>query len=289
MLFTFVVSYRLATVTTAEDRARFEGLVQEVHLSIESRLETYRALVRSGAGVFAASDSVDRAQFKSFVDKLGVAENYPGLRGIGFSVRVKPEEKMALIDAMKAQGLSDFRVWPEGQRSEYYAIIYLEPDDERNRAALGFDMFTEQVRRSAMERARDTGKPAASHRVTPVRELNPVQTHTGFLIYAPVYRHNQPTSTESERREALAGYVHCGFRAEEFLRGVIPPYSQENIAFQIYSNDPNQKISCIVQRTLPSVLPRATSRDLQLRLIWTSAVRPGPSTMSAFPDLIVHT
>lgn len=238
MLFTLVVSYRQSAVTTAEDRARFEGLVQGVHLSIESRLETYRALVRSGVGVFAAGDSVDRAQFKSFVDKLSLAENYPGLRGIGFSVRVQPEEKMALIDTMEAQGLENFRVWPEGQRSEYYPIIYLEPDDERNRALLGFDMFTEQVRRSAMERARDTGKPAASHRVTPVREVSPVQAHTGFLIYAPVYRHNQPTATEAERREALVGYVYCGFRAEEFLRGVVPHYSQENIAFQIYSNDP---------------------------------------------------
>ncbi len=238
LLFTVIVSYRLGTVTTAEDRARFEVLVQEVHGGIESRLETYRALALAGAGVFAANETVDRRQFKSFVDKLGVADNYPGLRGIGFSVRIKPEEKMALIDSMNSQGQENFRVWPEGPRSEYHSIIYLEPDEERNRAALGLDMFTEPVRRAAMERARDSGAPAASHRVTPVREINPVQAHTGFLIYAPVYRYNQPTSTISERREALHGFVHCGFRAEEFLRGVIPQYSQDNIAFEIYSNEP---------------------------------------------------
>jgi len=238
LLFTVIVSYRLAKVTAAEDRARFQGLVQEAHGSIESRLETYRALLLAGAGLFAASESVDAREFKSFVDNLGVAENYPGIRGIGFSVRLKPEERIALVDTMKEQGYSDFRVWPESPRSEYHSIIYLEPPDERNRAALGFDMFTEPVRRAAMERARDTGAPAASHRVTPVREINPGQAHTGFLIYAPVYLHNQPASTVNERRDALHGFVYSPFRTDDFLRGVIPQYAFDNIAFQIFSNQP---------------------------------------------------
>lgn len=239
LLFTFIVSYRLAKGTEAEDRARFQGLVQEVHRRIESRMATYRALVLSGAGLFAASESVDNRKFKRFVDKLGVAaDNYPGIRGVGFSVRLKPEERLALVDMMKAQGHGDFRVWPEAPRSEYHSVIYLEPTDELNRAALGFDMFTEPVRRAAMERARDTGAPAASHRVTPVREINPDQAQAGFLIYAPVYRYNHPTSTVSERREALHGFVYSWFRADDFLRGVIPRYSHDNIAFQIYSNEP---------------------------------------------------
>lgn len=238
LLFTVIVSYRLGRVTAAEDQARFQGLVQEVHGSIESRLETYRTLLLAGAGLFAASESVESREFKSFVDRLGVPANYPGIRGIGFSVRLKPEERMALVDMMKAQGHGDFRVWPEAPRSEYHSIIYLEPPDERNRAALGFDMFTEPVRRAAMERARDTGAPAASHRVTPVREINPDQSLTGFLIYAPVYRHDQPTSTVSERRDALRGFVYSPFRIDDFLGGVIPQNAFDNIAFQIFSNEP---------------------------------------------------
>ena len=237
LLFTFIVSYRLAKVTEAEDRARFQGLVQEVHVGIESRLETYRAVVLAGTGLFAASESVTRKDFKSFVDKLEIADNYPGIRSIGFSLRLKPEDRMALADTMKAQGYADFRVWPEATRPEYHSIIYLEPPDERNRAAVGFDMSTEPVRRAAMERARDTGEPAASNRVTSVREINPDQKQAGFLIYAPVYRQNQPTSTVYQRRDALYGFVFSGFRADEFLKDVITKYSQDNIAFQVFSNE----------------------------------------------------
>src|SRR5688572_8180072 len=218
LIFTSIVSYRLAEGTEAEDRVRFQGLVQEVHVGIESRLETYRALVLAGAGLFAASESVGDKEFKSFVDTLKAAENYQGIRGIGFTVRVKPEERLSLIDMMRRQGNAEFRVWPEGPRSEYHSVIYAQPENERNRALIGFDMFTEPIRRAAMERARDTGQPAASHRVAPVTQVNNDISSGGFLICAPVYRRNQAVSTVSERREALYGFVYSGFRADQFLQ-----------------------------------------------------------------------
>ncbi len=237
LVFTLIVSYRLAQVTAAEDRARFQGLVQEVHVGVQSRLQNYGALVLSAAGLFAASDSVNSEEFKKFVDRLGAVNNYPGLRGIGFSVRLKPEDRIALIETMKQQGRTNFRVWPESSRSEYHSIIYLEPLHERNRLALGFDMYTEPVRRAAMERARDTGAAAASHRVTSVKEINPEQVQA-FLIYAPVYRNNVSASTVSERREALHGFVFGAFRTEDVLQGAIPPPFRENIGFQIYNAEP---------------------------------------------------
>jgi PAS domain S-box-containing protein len=234
LLFTFVVSYRLAEVAEAEDHARFRALVQEVHASIESRLETYTALLRAGTGLFAASESVGGNEFGSFVKSLGLAEHYPGVQGIGFSIRLKPEERDVIIEARRREGLDNFHLWPEFQRNEYHAIIYLEPLDERNRAALGYDMFTEPTRRAAMERARDTGLPAASGRVTLVQEIDPRTKQAGFLIYAPVYRNGLNPTSEIERREALEGFVYSPFRADDFLRGVAPGKSYDNIEFQIF-------------------------------------------------------
>src|SRR5687767_562101 len=76
LLFTFIVSYRLASVTEAEDRARFQGRVQDFHSRIENSLDNYTALLRSGAGLFSASDSVSESEFRTFVTKLGLAEYY---------------------------------------------------------------------------------------------------------------------------------------------------------------------------------------------------------------------
>jgi CHASE1-domain containing sensor protein len=78
--------------------------------------------------------------------------------------------------------------------------------DQRNRAALGFDMLTSPVERAAMEQARDTGQPTATSRVRLIQEIEP-RKQAGFVIYVPVYRQGQPAATLEERRAALAGFV----------------------------------------------------------------------------------
>jgi CHASE1-domain containing sensor protein len=199
LLFTFIVSYRLARVAEAEDRARFQALAQDVQASIATRLESYTAVLRAGAGLYSANDSVKESEFRTFVKMLGLSEHYPGVQGMGFSRRIKPEERAELVAARKREGAESFHLWPESEREEYHAIVYLEPQDQRNRAGLGFDMFTEPTRRAPMERARDTGTPAASGRVTLFQRVAPEAVRPGFIIYAPVYRKDQQAATESER------------------------------------------------------------------------------------------
>ena len=244
LIFTFSVSYRLAQVGEAEDRARFQALVQDVHGSIANRLENYTSLMRAGAGLFAASDRVEEDEFRSFVNNLGLAEHYPGVQGMGFSIRVKPEEKDSLVAERRRNGAPDFRLWPETETAadtspgssgtrERQAVLYLEPPDARNRAGLGFDMFTVPTRRAAMEQARDTGLPAATERVILFQLIDPNGQQPGFVIYAPVYRAPTPT-TEAERRERLQGFVFSPFRADDFLRGIVTSKSGHDIEFKIF-------------------------------------------------------
>lgn len=249
LLFTFSVSYRLAEVGEAEDRARFQALAQDVHRSIENRLESYTALLRAGTGLFAASDKVDESEFRSFVDNLGLAEHYPGVQGMGFSIRVKPEESTALVAARRRDGTGDFHLWPEpesasesspsnslgsSQENERQAIIYLEPPDSRNRAGLGFNMLTVPTRRAAMERARDTGLPAATERVILFQQTDPKAQQPGFVIYAPVYQRGQKPANETQRREALWGFIFSPFRAGDFLRGIVTGKSDHDIEFKVF-------------------------------------------------------
>jgi PAS domain S-box-containing protein len=234
LLFTFIVSYRLAKVTEAEDRARYQTLVRDVHASIESRLEAYTAVLRAGAGLFEANDSVREGEFRTFVKMLGLSEHYPGVQGMGFSRRIKPEDKAALVASRKREGVESFHLQPDYDRAEYHAIVYLEPQDQRNRAALGFDMFTEPTRREPMERARDSGLPAATGRVTLFQRTDPQAVQPGFIIYVPVYQKDQQPTTESERKAALLGFVFSAFRANDFFREIISGPSLQNIEFKIY-------------------------------------------------------
>lgn len=109
---------------------------------------------------------------------------------------------------------------PEGRRETYTSIIYLEPFDERNQRAFGYDMFSEPVRREAMEIARDTDRTTLSGKVKLVQETEK-DVQSGFLLYVPVYKKGMPVSTMQERRAALHGYVYSPFRIKDLMRGII--------------------------------------------------------------------
>jgi CHASE1-domain containing sensor protein len=80
-------------------------------------------------------------------------------------------------------------------------------------------MFSEATHHTAMERARDTGVTAMSGKVMLVQEID-THTQAGFLMYLPVYRHDQPTSTPQQRQAALVGYLYASFRVNDLMQGV---------------------------------------------------------------------
>lgn len=233
LFFTASVTYYLWQMSESEDEAAFRAIVQEIDIRIQNRIETYVALLRAGTGLFSASESVDKQKFRRFVRGLTLEEHYPGIQGIGYTVKLDPDEKDSFVRSMRSQ-IPDFKIWPEYERDEYYSIIYLEPSDKRNQAAIGYDMFSEPIRRQAMERARDTGAPVSSGRVTLVQETDPTEKQAGFLIYAPVYEQGRSLSSIEERRAALRGFVYSPFRINDFLRGIRADRTFRKVDFQVY-------------------------------------------------------
>jgi signal transduction histidine kinase/ActR/RegA family two-component response regulator len=235
LLLTAAVTWYAAGTSRTQDRLRFDNLVQKNQAILQNRMETYVALLRGTNGLFASSDDVSREDFRAFVAGLEMQRRYPGIQGIGFSLRVRADWKAAVTDAVRRSGDSRFRIWPDSSRDDLFPVVYLEPLDRRNRAALGFDMLTEPVCRAAMERARDTGQPAATGRVTLVQEIEG-RKQAGFLIYVPVYRRGQPIATVEERRAALGGFVYGSFRADDLLQSTLGS-SNPNLAVEVYAGE----------------------------------------------------
>jgi signal transduction histidine kinase/ActR/RegA family two-component response regulator len=232
LLLTGTVSWYARTTAETQDRLRFQNLVQKNEAILRNRMETYIALLQGAAGLFQASDNVSREELRTFVDGLDLRRRYPGIQGIGFGLRVQAEWKDPVVAEMRRNGEAKFRIWPDSPRDDLFPIIYLEPLDRRNRAALGFDMFTNPARRAAMEQARDTGEPSATGRILLEQEIDP-HKQAGFLIYLPVYKKGRPTGTMEERRAALAGFVYSAFRADDLLAGTLG--SSPNLAVEVYA------------------------------------------------------
>ncbi|MCA1632966.1 MAG: CHASE domain-containing protein [Acidobacteria bacterium] len=253
LLVTASAAFYVSATTEARDRLRFESAVQRTQDDIERRLDAHVALLRAGAGLFAADGEVTREQFRAFVARLELQQHYPGAQGVGFSTRLTPAGREALVAEMRRQGFADFALRPEGEREEYYPIIYIEPLDARNRGALGFDMFSESARRGAMEQARDTASPAASGRVTLIQETVPPK-QAGFLIYVPVYRGGATPSTVEERRAALSGFVYSPFRADHLLRGIFGKESNPLVDFRVHDGPVEDAGSLLHDSRAPGAL-----------------------------------
>ncbi len=217
---------------TDSARLSFEFRADTLTIAIQQRMLAYEHVLRGARGLFAASATVDRNDWKAYVGSLEMEENYPGIQGIGFAKVIPKSEHDKLIRNIRSEGFPEFKIWPEGEREIYTSIIFLEPFIKRNLRAFGFDMFTESTRHAAMVRARDTGKASLSGKVKLVQE-DGRDVQAGCLLYLPVYKHAVNPRTIEEYQTSLEGYVYSPFRMKDLMQGILR-HESINIEFDIY-------------------------------------------------------
>lgn len=229
---TVIVTAALARSARIRERELFLNAARRTVANIESRSDTYISMLRGGAGLVTAQPEVTLHEFRLFTRRLRVDELYPGMQGVGYCRLVPVDEVIAFEARQRADGRDTYRIWPDFPREVYTTIVYLEPVDARNAAAIGYDMYTDEVRRAAMDRARDTGRPAASGIVELVQEIGP-EVQPGFLIYVPVYNGGEVPPSLVQRRERLSGFIYAPFRAGDLFSGIFIQ-GLPQVSFQIY-------------------------------------------------------
>jgi len=200
------------------------------------RMQDYEQVLRGGAALFSANGSVSREQWRRYIEMLHLDRSLPGIQGTGFALMIPKDAKRAQERAMRAEGFPDYTIHPAGDRALYSSIVYLEPFIGLNVRAFGYDMYSDPVRREAMERARDSGEPALSGKVMLVQETG-LHRQTGFLIYLPVYRNDMPHDTVAARRRALSGFVYSPFRVNDLMNQVFNGAGEE-LEIELYDDRP---------------------------------------------------
>lgn len=210
---TAVVTYQTWRRHEESERERFARSVLRTRAVLGERVATCIAMLRATAGLFAASDHVTSREFASFVQRLELETAYPGILKIGFSLHGKDREE---LETRMATGFGvRATVTPAGERSEYQAVVYLEPADASTARAIGYDINSEPGRRTAMRHAAENGAPAVS---APVGLLQDEPGDgPGFQIYIPLYQGGDLPASVEQRREKLLGYVYGAIRAKDFL------------------------------------------------------------------------
>ncbi|MBS0552747.1 MAG: CHASE domain-containing protein, partial [Proteobacteria bacterium] len=236
---THVVQRTLHLRSEAALREEFTYRVDDLVGNIRGRLAAYEEILAGVGGLFTASRSVERGDFRAYVRALKLESRYPGVQGVGFASWIPAAERERHVHAVRAEGFPGYDIRPPGQRDWYAAILYLEPFDWRNQRAFGYDMYSEPVRRAAMERAADEDVTSISGRVRLVQETER-DGQAGFLMYLPVYRTGVALDTRAQRRMALQGWVYAPFRMNDLMSGLLGSQPGElgaALGLKIYDGD----------------------------------------------------
>jgi signal transduction histidine kinase len=232
LLLTGLAFYYVRQNVEARERARFEEITAATEQAVDRRMNTYIDAMLDGRGLFAASESVTREEWREYVAGSGLEDRYPGIQAIAYAEHVSLEEREAHVRSVREEGFPSYALRPGGERYEYFPLVYVEPIDETNRPLFGYDFYSDRVNRDAMEQARDTGLPRASGKVD-LREAG-LSRQAGFLVYTPVYRDGAPQGTTDERRLALQGYIVSVFRTDELLQGIFGGRTDPQVDLEVF-------------------------------------------------------
>ncbi|HQS59558.1 MAG: hypothetical protein B7Y56_14135 [Gallionellales bacterium 35-53-114] len=239
LLVSLLVTYQLWKVaqnkTEQALQTEFNFHVLDATHRIERHMLEYEKMLRGVQGLYAASASVSREEFRQYVNLLDIEKNYPGIQGLGFTLLLPSHRLAQHLAEVRREGFPDYAIRPAGERDSYSSVLYLEPFTGRNLHAFGYDNFADPLRRTAMERVRDTGLCTISGKIKLVQEIDS-NVQAGILMWLPVYRNNAKLNTVEERRKHLIGWIGASFRMDNLMASIVD-MRDAMVDIEIYDGD----------------------------------------------------
>jgi len=227
-----IVVYRL---DAAQAREALDRDKVDVHHAGFIHLPEAVTLLRSVERLFAASGPIDHEEFRIFTE---LALQWPGFVAVEWLPRVTGAERETFERTygfpITERSDSGERI-PAVSRAEHFPVQMVEPL-AAHAGALGFDFGSMPTRRTAMQRARDSARAHAAP-PAPLVETG----RTGVRVFVPVYVHgfDVRAAAESDRREALLGFVSGSFEIERLLAPLVAAANGKGLQFRVSDVTPS--------------------------------------------------
>ncbi len=211
-------------------QAEIESRATAIASALERRANASSAYLRAGAALLSTMEEVPAADFRRFVSELRLDADYRGAEGIGWAEVVRPAEIEAFNEMLAGESATGAQLNPRPDGSQPFAVpvTYLQPDTVRNRRALGYDMYSEPVRRAAMIESERTARPTATDAIVLQQEGD--SPAPGFLIYMPVFEPGPGGRT-------LKGFIYSPFNARDFLQSALELEDAGSYGVRLYDGD----------------------------------------------------
>lgn len=234
---TSVAYWQGTRLVDRELNTRLDTRTKAIRKNIEQQSKAYNEVLYGLQSIFMLHPKTTMREFQNAYRVLSLKERFPEMQVVGFSSRVPFSLRSSFDAEMKIYLENNNIGYPKEylpspvSKSDSYIVQYSEPIAQ-NHHAIGKDLGTEQIRRAAIERARDIGKMVATERVN---LLTHPDEYGGIIFYMPIYEEEVVPTTIKERQERFSGIVFLGVRIDEMLHKVFGPEILKDVDIEIYS------------------------------------------------------
>jgi PAS domain S-box-containing protein len=225
---------------------QFQRLSGRTMVEISERFRKPVYGLNGARGMYAASTSITRSDFRDYVESRDLPKEFPGVRGIGFIRRVERSQLASFLASTRRDGAPEFsiRQLSESSHDDLLVSEFIEPLG-RNRAAQGLDIGSEAIRRAGALKAIDTGEATMTGALTLVQDERKTQ---GVLLYVPVYARGVKPDSPETRRAALRGLLYAPLIMEELLAD-LPDVKSGQLDFELYDSEVGSPLGTLMLDT----------------------------------------
>lgn len=247
------ITYFFYQTAKNKNKIRFNAETERLETAIENKINLYVALLKGGRAFIEANRAINHQNFSEYVKSLELENNYAGICGLGYVKTLSSVEKTDFIEKMKAEGLTDFEIFPADEKGNHQVVAYFESSGKRRQKITGFDISSSSEWSEAANRASATGEAAISGKISFAQETGSDPAN-GFLIYLPVYKNSGAANKQ------IDGFIFSQFRADDFLKEVQNNQTDSDIDIKIYDGTPDD--ANLLMQTAGTIGANADNKDV---------------------------
>jgi two-component sensor histidine kinase/CHASE1-domain containing sensor protein len=249
-LFILLAGLAFATVTyfgTERDEA---DQANRLATLVSARVKDQLDVLDGTRALFTSNNDAtpDDRQIRRYLQQLETDGHEFGIEGIGLVLVTRPDN----VDAIESRIASNYgikaNVWPAMQQDLGFTVVMIEPDNAANRRALGYNMYSEAVRRRAIQKGWATRKVTVSGLVKLVQDRDASSLSNGFIIYMPLIDTRTARSHQQiDVEHPIQGFVYAPVRIKDMFDAVLGPHLPGIDGISVYAG-PNERHPLVYQR-----------------------------------------